>query len=582
MAEIPDSVTEQLIEAINGLKNFQKDRDKEKDAKDSVKTTVNALKSNTVAMLGLKAGFMSITSVFKDAAQSNKSIVKQIARQTAGTRTQSNQLIGSIDTGFTTMTEGLETSQMLLEAGLGNMTKSGKEGLIAAKALGLNVQGMIEMSRFNIEALGMSEEAGRDLADSIVESANENGMSTNALISAINSMKTALMKTTVELGPEMSAKVQAVVARMTQGNSEMAAAASRFVTSLVSGEEGFLKAARLGIGFTGGMSEDELAAAVTKAMDTTLALGMGATGKLGAGVHFGRLEASHNITAENFRVAQLMHGEIAQLRQQDMKQAVQHMNQLDLDRQLEVRMFTMQATAVNIQQGIANTLSPLSTWFPAVIALLTAIEVTNGAISLHTAIGAGGGSILGLGGKHLVGIGALLTAAALTANSAMNIINAEPDQARERDIGGTAGALTGAAAGFAIGSAFTPVGALLGAGIGALVGHIGGTQIGKTFESTQNHVQETKELLRDMFAQDEHVGKTTEEVRRLAEERERRARAGAHQRHDVLLKINDVLTRNLMVLERNAGTNRRMLEVQEDAQFSDNTAPQFTTNVNQF
>ena len=236
-----ESELPELISSIKSLaEGLAADRAKktaEEDTKNSSKTLATNLAKNSVAVLGLSQGLTSMKGFFSQAARDNTKVVGQLAKFTTASTTTSKQLIDSLNTGYTTMQEGLATQGELISMGMADMSKGNKESFIAMKALGVNLAGVTSITRFNQEALGISADASTELSKSLIETAIKNGTSMEALVSAVESMRGALIKTSVELGPEMSMKVQNVVARMTQNNSDLAGAAANFVTSLVSGEE---------------------------------------------------------------------------------------------------------------------------------------------------------------------------------------------------------------------------------------------------------------------------------------------------------------------------------------------------------
>ena len=177
---------------------------------------VGALAKNSTAVLGLSQGLLSIKGIFAQSAKDNRDIVKQLSLFTVASTQSTRAMTASLDTGFSTLKEGIATQGELVNEGLGEFSKSNKEGFIAMKALGINLKSVIGITRFNSEAVGLSTEASVKLGNDVVGAAIKNGTSMGALTGAIEGMKTALMKTTVELGPAMSEKVQRVALRMAQ------------------------------------------------------------------------------------------------------------------------------------------------------------------------------------------------------------------------------------------------------------------------------------------------------------------------------------------------------------------------------
>ena len=545
----------------------KKEEEAKNDVNKKLSAAMGAVGKNTATILGLSQGLLSITGIFSKAAQQNSQIVRQLSQFTVTSRQTSKSLIDTLDTGYSTLQEGLETQGELIGAGMGDISKQNKSSFLAMKALGMNLAQTIAITRFNSDAVGLSTEASVDLARSIQEAAIANAESTEDLANAISSMREALIKTTVELGPEMSQKVQNVVLRMTQNNSELAGAASQFVTSFLAGEDGFMKAARLGVGFTGTETEEQLVSKIEILSQRIAQMGMGAQG-FGAGIVFQRFEDLFGISRENFLVAEKMGTSIDELRRGNVVTAAEQIKRMDASRQIEIAMFKAQGLAIDAQQVMSKNLNGLGAWMPAALGLLTTIA----AMTTMAAMNPLGGVSKGMQAMGPRAGGAALALGvipfAVQANEMFagieNMDKGGPGPSAG-SIGGTAGGIIGGVLGGVFGGPF-------GAGIGMGLGSTFGSLVGNIFEEEQTkHSDKMEEKLNEILGINEKEQKDTEEIRRIQEDQERRQRSLANPQLHILTSINDVLVNNLATLGRIERLNADANTTSEDIKH--NTTP---------
>ena len=518
-----------------------------------------ALGKNTTALLGVTQGFLSLGNIFSTAAKNNSELVKQLGQFSKATIENQRAVVASFNTGFTTFEEGIETQGELINAGMGQMTAQNKSTFLAMKALGFEIKNQIGMTRFNTEALGLSESASTKLAANVVATSIENATSVDALTNAMASMKAALIKTTAALGPEMGEKVQNVVLRMTQNNSELADTASRFVTSLLAGEEGFMKAARLGIGVTGQETEGQLAAKIETAMSRILQLTEGATG-FGGQIVLQRLDSMLGITAEEVNLIRRLGPSIDQLRTENLEDAAKARGKMDASRTLELAMFKFRAVTADATANMATYLQPLVGWLPQALAFLATIAAAS-TMRAFTPLSESGGSISG-GMKafnklqpKMVGTAAIL-ASLPTIKDIVDV--ARPDKRSTGDIGGVIGGALGGFAGATFGG---PVGLAIGMSIGNGIGKMLGN---KFTDPLTKREDKTIELLEEIHGNTKKEGEDTEEIKRIQQEQERRQRSLANPQLHILTSINDILVTNLATLGRIERLNSESNTINED------------------
>mgnify|MGYP003675948021 CR=1 FL=1 len=561
---------DKLDKLISMGEAFLANKSKESEDKkaNTNKNLVKGLAKNTGAMMGLTTGMLSIKNIFGQAAKDNKEVIKQLSLFSTATASNSKQLLANLDTGYTTLKEELGTQSDIFAAGLGVLSKGNTESFTAMKALGINVAEAAQFTQFNTQALGMGMDGAVDLAESLTESSRANAQVTDNLIKALSSMQQALKKTSVELGPEMTKNMQAVVARMAQDNTAMSGDIASFVSSFMSGEGGFMKSTKLGVGFTGQETEQQLVEKIQLLSERIVQMGAGAQG-FGGGVTFQRFEDAFGLSRENFMVAEKFGRNIEGLRRDSNKDAAETLKSLDSSRAVEVGMRDIQATAVEVQQGIAATLSPLSTLIPAILTALVAANTLLGVIAFKPA--GLGGAMKGMGTK-LAGSGALRlagmgTAGLMMGKDALDMATGEDGGMSGKNIGGVAGGAIGAA----IGSVLLPgIGTWVGMGLGNMIG--GG--IGSMMDPDESD---------DLAITAEAAAKQqrdTEEIRRIQERQDRDRRSLANPQMHILTTINNTLVRNLAVLSRTATQTTRQTELAEDAKFSNSgSAPSLSQGM---
>ena len=570
-SELPELISsiKSLVEVV-GKQNEDEGKDKQKN---SNKALVKGLAKNTGTMLGLTTGMLSIKNIFGQAAKDNKEVIKQLSLFSTASTSNSKKLLDNLDTGYTTLKEELGTQSDIFAAGLGVLSKGNTESFTAMKALGVNVAEAANFTQFNTQALGMSMDGAVDLSESLIESSRANMQVTNNLIKAIDSMQQALKKTSVELGPEMSKNMQSVVARMAQDNTAMSGDIANFVSSFLAGEQGFMKAAKLGVMFTGNETEQQLVEKIEQLSERIVQMGAGAQGA-GGGVAFQRFEDAFGLSRENFMVAQKFGRNIEGLRKDNNKAAAESLKSLDAARTMEVATRDFQAKAVEFQQGVANALDPLSWLLPSILAAIVLSNTALATIAFQTnpAVAAFGSAAKNMMGK-VMGSG-VMKAGIMTAGIGMmgkdltDAYTGKDGGMNGKNVGGVAGGAIGAA----IGSVLLPgIGTWAGMALGNLVG--GG--IGSMFDPDES------DAIKTTADNSSHQAKDTEEIRRIQENQERRLRSLANPQMSILTTINDTLVRNLAVLERSAGQQRRQTELMDDAKFDNNsggTAPGLLTS----
>jgi len=272
----------------------------------AVKDSVIGVVENTASLVGLTASMASLKGVLGDLKGMNSRVSKSLA-QVHLSNEGSSKTLSRFDNSNTGLSQQIEIFGDAVDLGMTRFSDDTLKFATQLKAQGIGQKAVLAAMRSNTQVLGMSETASLELADSLVSTAAENGDSIDGLISALDSMKDAMVKTTVALGPEAAANMQRVAAMIGQHNSGLQDAAANFVSSFLNGTDGMLKAAQLGVQFTGQESTEDFAAKVGQLMDKVADMTAGMKGA-GSQPALEGLMAGFKLSYEDLNLVQQMEG----------------------------------------------------------------------------------------------------------------------------------------------------------------------------------------------------------------------------------------------------------------------------------
>ena len=302
--ENPTPAEQKIIDLLTKIAGPATDGEKAKESKSDEKRSrkrhLKALKDNGLALVGLSTGMFSLTKIVGDQLNANKTLAESL-----GKVGKASEGVTAVSERFITGQQGFEQKvKMFADAVEMGMTKFSDDTLrfgMQLKILGVQNKTSFRLMRANTQGLGIAEEASLMLADQLVSTAVQNKDSISGLIDAINGMKDAMIGTTVELGPKAALNAQKIAAMMSQGNSELQESSAKFVKSFLSGSDGYMKAAKMGVQFTGQESTAEMA----RKFETILEkMSMLQSGRQGAGSQFlfDALERSFGLSREDFNL----------------------------------------------------------------------------------------------------------------------------------------------------------------------------------------------------------------------------------------------------------------------------------------
>ena len=362
--QIIDLLTQQIAQqgdkaALDAQEKIEEKAAKEKKEQDTKnrnesKKLKKQLEENTIGLIGLSKSMFSLKNMVGNQMSMNSELAKnlgQVGKANEGTRNALDR--------FTVGAQGTEQAIKVfadaVDLGMTNFSNNTMQFGAQLKVLGVQNKTAFNLMRANTQALGLSEDGVLAMTDSLVSTAIANGDSIEGLIGALNSMKDAMIKTTVELGPKAAMNAQKIAARMSQGNTELQEASAKFVQSFLAGSDGFMKAAKLGVTFTGTESEDEMAA---KFEQILARMGDLTAGKTGAGSQFlfDSFEASLGLTREDFNLQQQIGNSIGQLVQGNTEQLSAQSAAMNLEQQMLNATNAIQNNTLKLTEGAARSI----------------------------------------------------------------------------------------------------------------------------------------------------------------------------------------------------------------------------------
>lgn len=289
------------------------------EEKRTAKKNIKAIRDNGLALVGLTAGMFSLKSMIGNQLKMNQDLAVALGQTGDVTRGMS-----AATDRFLRGQQGAEQMVKVfkdaVDMGMSEFSNQTLRFGAQMKVLGIQNKTSFQLMRANTQGLGLAEEASLSLAQDLITTAVENKDSISGLIDAINSMKDTMIDTAVELGPKAALNAQKIAAMMSQGNSELQESSAKFVKSFLAGSDGYMKAAKLGVQFTG----DESTAGMARKFETILGKIQGLqSGKQGAGSQFffDAMEKSFGLSREDFNlqtqigtsINSLKEGSVAQL-----------------------------------------------------------------------------------------------------------------------------------------------------------------------------------------------------------------------------------------------------------------------------
>ena len=363
-----------------------------------VKSTL-ALGKNTLGLVGLTTSMLTLKGMLGNVREMNSKVSQslgQLDQTTLGSRSVTERF----NNASVGMTQAIKTFATATELGISQFSDGALRLSAQMKVLGLDNKQAMKIMRFNTQGLGSASDSSAKLVDTLISTAAANKDSISGLIDAIASMKDALIGTSVELGPKAAENAQKIAAMMSQNNSELQETASKFVTSFLTGTEGFQKAARLGVTFTGEESLDEMAVKFEQLLGAIQQLDPG--GQAGSQYTLQAFEKQFGLSRQDFYLQRQIGTTLKDLHKTNTEQLAADVGKISIDQAYQNATYGVQALGLQFAEGAAKGINQIyeliGPWGTAVLGLL-------GSMLAFMSVG-GIGNILGGGfGKIKDGIG---------------------------------------------------------------------------------------------------------------------------------------------------------------------------------
>jgi len=327
-----------LLSKIASDKSDAKREEAETRRDKNFKKNTAAIRDNGLALVGLTAGMFNLKSMIGNQLKMNQDLATALG-QTGETAKGMSAATDRFLRGQQGAEQMVKVFSDAVDMGMTRFSNDTLQFGAQLKVLGIQNKTSFELIRANTQALGVAEEASLGLAQDLITTAVKNKDSIAGLINAINSMRDAMIDTTVELGPKAAMNAQKIAAMMSQGNSELQEASAKFVKSFLAGSDGYMKAAKLGVQFTGKESTAEMA----RKFETILGKIQGLqAGKQGAGSQFffDAMERSFGLSREDFNLQTQIGTSINALKEGNVQQLAN------------------ESATINLQQTIWNKTEP--------------------------------------------------------------------------------------------------------------------------------------------------------------------------------------------------------------------------------
>lgn len=355
---------DKLLEFMKEDAKKSTEREDAKSKKEESKKTSEALKKvgkglvdTAGSMVGLTASMFTLKGVMGDLKGMNSDVSKSLTQVNLATQ-GSAKTIARFNDSATGLKQQIGAFADATSVGMTNFSNSTLKFSTQLKAQGIDNKTTMGLIRSNTQGLGMSQESSLALADSLVSTAAKNGDSIDGLVTAIAGMKEAMISTTVALGPKAAESAQKVAAMMSQTNSELTEASTKFVSSFLSGAEGYAKAAKFGVQITGNESDVEMAAKFQQLIDRIAQLTEGMKGA-GSQKALANVSKDFNLSMEDINLAQQIGTFSTELNKGNTDQRQRDLSKISLDQSYQNATKNTQAKGLEAVEGAASAVNSL-------------------------------------------------------------------------------------------------------------------------------------------------------------------------------------------------------------------------------
>lgn len=321
------------------------------------KKNTAAIRDNGLALVGLTAGMFSLKSMIGNQLKMNQDLATALG-QTGETAKGMSAATDRFLRGQQGAEQMVKVFSDAVDMGMTRFSDDTLRFGAQLKVLGLQNKTSFQLMRANTQALGVAEEASLGLAQDLITTAVENKDSIAGLINAINSMKDAMIDTTVELGPKAAMNAQKIAAMMSQGNSELQEASAKFVKSFLAGSDGYIKAAKMGVQFTGKESTAEMARKFETILGKIQRLQAGKQGP-GSQFLFDSMEKRLGLSREDFNLQTQIGTSINALKEGNVQQLANESATINLQQTIWNKTEGFQTSLLDLTGNVTKELNKI-------------------------------------------------------------------------------------------------------------------------------------------------------------------------------------------------------------------------------
>ena len=375
MAQNPNQQSEDLLDAITALtvEVRKSSESRTAETKSTASDTANIGKqrrrlldqNNTLARLanlnkhkmsGVIKGMVSLHGVMGNVKDNTHKLVQSLAQAGMASSQMSSAVLETGKKWGATQTQVVNAMQDLVETGLTRFQGPVLKLATQMRVLGLSTRALLKNIAFNTQVLGMSEESSLALAKSMADTAVQFGIHMDALVTAMDSMAKDLVKSKAAFGQQTMESIQSAVMIMSGGRQELLTPLTDFVTSLTSGQAGFMKSMMLGSTFKQSMSPGDVIHQVMNALQE----GSNRIGGVGVGpIVLEAFEKSHQFSADNLLLAEQMFQLSRDGFKTNMEAQARQVTSLSFEQAWQVATYDLQKRGMEVMMGVSTTLDTL-------------------------------------------------------------------------------------------------------------------------------------------------------------------------------------------------------------------------------
>jgi len=158
--------------------------------------------------------FIAVGDSIQDAIREQRNLATVMLRTGRESSLLNAELIGTMNMHGLSFKEAADVLQTTFVGGLNKSDKTTLKLMGQLQLLGVDVRKSVTMTAMNRHVLGMSVRESENLVKSMVETASQYHISTNAVVDAVNGLRETLKSTTITYGPAVSKAIEQAMPRL--------------------------------------------------------------------------------------------------------------------------------------------------------------------------------------------------------------------------------------------------------------------------------------------------------------------------------------------------------------------------------